>query len=107
MNRLEKPVIYAGESLPLEFIVNKDGNSFPLSAITIQFKMTNYGGTTSILTKDTSKFIIQNNKALLTLLSADTQNLSYGTYEYIVTFTDSAGNVDKQKGEIEIIADII
>lgn len=106
MNRIvERPTIHAGESLLLEFVVNKDGLSFPLEGITIQFKMAIYGDTSSILTKETSKFTMQNNKATLILLPADTQNL-HGVYEYIVTFTDSVGNVDKQKGQIEIIADI-
>lgn len=104
---VNRPTIYAGESLPLEFIVNKDGKTFPLASITIQFKLAVIGDTTSILTKDNSKFIIQDNIATLTLLPSDTQNLSVGVHDYIVTFTDSVGNVDKKKGQIEVIADIV
>ncbi len=87
----EEKKYIAGCTIPLKFIVNQEGDPFPLDSIILSLSISEYNDLIPILTKTNTDFNIENNIATYVLTSDETKNLD-GKYRYQISFTDQENN---------------
>lgn len=97
--------IYRGDFLQLDVdVVNENDVPITLDTITVKFKICDAQEEDIVYLEKEGEMVVANeNVVRVTLLTADTENLSISKYRYIIELNYETGNKNIGKGYITIL----